>query len=393
MNFSIVWVSAVLLDKINEFRNKNFAYFCRFGDERISGMERLFISEHAPVNVYEDAVGHMNNQFMKLVSEKETIPIFVSYDFVDDIYPDIILKRSGWPQVSYIIPDEEYSQPFTRTAESIKTASAGLPDTELEKDIEFIIERIKNGDLLQIVLSRRFNLEDYDPLYILRKFMTGDRSLYVYYYKFGDLEIIGSSPENLVSLHGNRIEIFPVAGTRRRGKTAEEDSILENDLKNDEKELLEHRMLVDLARNDLGRICRPGSVKVEKSMNVEKFASVQHLVSRVSGIPETSGFGDILASVFPAGTVSGAPKKKAMTLINQYEKSPRGPYAGALGIAGKDELDLALLIRSLYRNSAENYTQTGAGIVKDSVPAKEVNEMYSKILTVTGGLYEKDIDY
>ncbi|WMT51426.1 MAG: chorismate-binding protein [Ferroplasma sp.] len=383
----------MLLDRINEFRDKNFAYFCRFGDERISGMERLFISENAPVNVYKNAVSYMNNQFMKVVSENKTIPIFVSYDFVDDIYPDIMLKRSEWPQISYIIPDREYSQPFTRTAESIKTASTVQPDPDLEKDIESVIERIKNGDLLQIVLSRRFNLGDYDPLYILRKFMAGDRSLYVYYYKFGDLEIIGSSPENLVSLHDSRIEIFPVAGTRRRGETEEEDEILENDLKNDEKELLEHRMLVDLARNDLGRICTPGSVRVEKSMDVEKFASVQHLVSRVSGIPENYGFGDILASVFPAGTVSGAPKKKAMTLINQYEKTPRGPYAGALGIAGNNELDLALLIRSLYRNRTENYTQAGAGIVKDSVPVNEVNEMYSKILTVTGGLYEKNIDY
>jgi anthranilate synthase component 1 len=393
MSFSIVLVSAVLLDKINGFRDKNFAYFCRFGDGRVSGNERLFVSEHPPINVYKHAVEYMNDQFMNVVSDGKTVPIFVSYDFVDDIYPDIILKRSEWPQVSYIIPDVEYSQSFTRTGESVKTASAGLPDPELEKDIESVIERIKNGDLLQIVLSRRFDLGDYDPLNILRKFMTGDRSLYVYYYKFGDLEIIGSSPENLVSLHGGHIEIFPVAGTRRRGKTVEEDKILENDLKNDEKELLEHRMLVDLARNDLGRICKPGSVKVEKSMDVEKFASVQHLVSRVSGTLGDSGFGDILASVFPAGTVSGAPKKKAMTLINQYEKNPRGPYAGALGIAGKDEIDLALLIRSLYKNSKENYTQAGAGIVKDSIPANEVNEMYSKILTVTGDLYEKNIDY
>ena len=386
-------MNTVLLDRINEFRNKNFAYFCKFGDGRKAGMERLFVTEKAPVNIYNDAKTYMNGKFMEVASGNKNIPIFITYDFVDNIYPDIKLKRSEWPQVSYIIPEMEFSQPYTRDKESINTASGGMQDADLEKDIETLIARIRNGDLLQIVLSKRFDLENYDPVYVLKKFMASDRSLYVFYYKFRDFEIIGSSPENLVSLDGNNIEIYPVAGTRRRGRTESEDIKLENDLKKDEKELLEHRMLVDLARNDLGRICKAGSVKVDKSMEVEKFASVQHLVSRVSGIPENSGFGDILASVFPAGTVSGAPKKKAMTLINQYEKYPRGPYAGALGIAGSGKLDLALLIRSLYRNGMESYTQAGAGIVKDSIPANEVNEMYSKILTVTGGLYEKNIDY
>ena len=386
-------MSAVLLDKISKLNGKNFAYFCKFESERESGMERLFVSGSDPVNIYRDAKNYMNKEFMEVLSSNNIIPLFVTYDFVDDIYPDIKLKRSEWPQVSYIIPDVEYTQKYKRGSESISTTSGNVSDSALEKKIEIAIERIINGDLLQIVLSKRFDLDNYDRIYILKKFMAADRSLYVYYYKFGDMEIIGSSPENLVSLDNNRIEIFPVAGTRKRGSTEYEDKKLENELKNDEKELLEHRMLVDLARNDLGRICIPGSVKVERSMDVEKFNSVQHLVSTVSGIPENHGFGDILASVFPAGTVSGAPKKKAVTLINQYEENPRGPYAGALGIAGKNKLDLALLIRSLYRNSSENYTQAGAGIVKDSIPANEVNEMYSKIMTVTGGLYEKDINY
>ncbi len=383
----------MLLDKISKLNGKNFAYFCKFESERESGMERLFVSGSDPVNIYRDAKNYMNKEFMEVLSFNNIIPLFISYDFVDDIYPDIKLKRSEWPQVSYIIPDVEYAQKYKRGSESISATSGSVSDSALEKKIENAIERIINGDLLQIVLSKRFDLDNYDRIYILKKFMAADRSLYVYYYKFGDMEIIGSSPENLVSLNNNRVEIFPVAGTRRRGSTDYEDKKLENELKNDEKELLEHRMLVDLARNDLGRICMPGSVKVERSMDVEKFNSVQHLVSRVSGIPEKHGFGDILASVFPAGTVSGAPKKKAMTLINQYEENARGPYAGALGIAERNKLDLALLIRSLYRNSSENYTQAGAGIVKDSIPANEVSEMYSKIMTVTGGLYEKDINY
>lgn len=152
-------------------------------------------------------------------------------------------------------------------------------------------------------------------------------------------------------------------------------------------------MLVDLARNDLGRICYPGTVNVTTSMEIRKFSSVMHIVSTVSGKLEDYAPGNILMSAFPAGTVSGAPKKKAITLINEYENTPRGAYAGSLGIIGNNEMDLTLLIRSLFRSKNENYTQAGAGIVKDSIPANEITEMYSKILTVTGDLYEKNIDY
>jgi anthranilate synthase component 1 len=383
----------MLLDKINEFKDKNFAYFCKFENGRENGMEKLFVSDHDPVNIYNGAIEYMNNDFTKTIPEGKKVPIMVSYDFIDDIFPDIKLKRSLWPQISYIIPDIEFSEAYKRGGEKTNQGKGRLEDMELENKIGNAIERIRRGDLLQIVLSRRFDLEEYDPLYILKKFLVNDRSLYVYYYKFGDLEIIGSSPENLLSVQKDIITIYPVAGTRRRGKSQKEDNALENDLINDEKELLEHRMLVDLSRNDLGKVCNPGTVNVISSMEVKKFASVMHIVSTVSGKLSNFNLGDILSAVFPAGTVSGAPKKKAITLINEYENLPRGPYAGALGIAGNGEMDLALLIRSLFRSKSENYTQAGAGIVKDSVPNREVSEMYSKILTVTGDLYEKNIDY
>ena len=383
----------MLLDRISEFENKNFAYFCKFDDERATGRERLFISSQDPVKIYNNAIDHMNNQFLSIIQGGLNVPIIVSYDFIDDIYPDIKLKRSMWPKISYIIPDNELTGTYRREKEQTTMVKDGFSDEALEAKIGDAIERIKKGDLLQIVLSRRFDLGKYDPLYILKKFLMNDRSLYVYYYKFGDMEVIGSSPENLLSLEDGTITIYPVAGTRKRGKSESEDRYLENDLKNDEKELLEHRMLVDLARNDIGRICYPGTVEVMRSMEIRKFASVMHIVSTVSGKLESSGPGDILKSVFPAGTVSGAPKKKAISLINEYEDLPRGAYAGALGIAGNGEMDLALLIRSMFKINGESYTQAGAGIVKDSVPASEVAEIYSKILTVTGGIYEKNIDY
>lgn len=383
----------MLLDRINEFKGKNFAYFCKFDDERRTGTETLFVSGKEPVNVYNGAINHMNNEFTEIIKSGKNIPVIVSYDFIDDIYPDIRLKRSSWPQVSYIIPEEEFSDTYIREKEQTTIANGDLDDNELEGKIGDAIKRIKNGDLLQIVLSRRFDLDVYDPLYVAKKFLKNDKSLYVYYYKFGDLEVIGSSPENLLSVQNGTITIYPVAGTRKRGKSESEDKDLENDLKTDQKELLEHRMLVDLARNDLGRICYPGSVDVLSSMEIRKFASVMHIVSTVSGKLEEYAPGNILRSVFPAGTVSGAPKKKAITLINGYEDMPRGAYAGALGIIGNNGMDLALLIRSLFKSKNENYTQAGAGIVKDSVPSSEIAEMYSKILTVTGGLYEKNINY
>lgn len=383
----------MLLDRINEFKGKNFAYFCKFDDERRTGTETLFVSSKEPVNVYNGAINHMNNEFAEIIKSGKNIPVIVSYDFIDDIYPDIKLKRSSWPQVSYIIPEEEFSGTYIREKEQTTIANGALDDNELEEKIGDAINRIKNGDLLQIVLSRRFDLDNYDPLYVAKKFLKNDKSLYVYYYKFGDLEVIGSSPENLLSVQNGTITIYPVAGTRKRGKSESEDKDLENDLKNDQKELLEHRMLVDLARNDLGRICYPGSVDVLSSMEIRKFASVMHIVSTVSGKLEEYAPGNILRSVFPAGTVSGAPKKKAITLINGYEDMPRGAYAGSLGIIGNNGMDLALLIRSLFKSKNESYTQAGAGIVKDSVPSSEIAEMYSKILTVTGGLYEKNINY
>ncbi|WP_337859789.1 anthranilate synthase component I family protein [Ferroplasma sp.] len=382
----------MLLDKIKDLKNKNFAYFCKFDDTRVNGIEKLYVSDQEPVNVYSNAIDHMNNEFNRKLEDGITIPLIVPYDFIDDIYLDIKIKRSSWPELSYIIPNEEFNGKYTRKKSHSTVLNNGIKDNALEAKISDAVERIKKGDLLQIVLSKRFNLEKYDTLSAVKRFLISDKSLYVYYYKFGDLEIAGSSPENLLSIENGIITIYPVAGTRKRGSSEIEDAFLENDLKNDEKELLEHRMLVDLARNDIGRICIPGSVSVKNSMEIRKFASVMHIVSTVSGELKDYMPGDVLKSVFPAGTVSGAPKKKAIALINEYESSPRGAYAGALGVVSEGRMDFALLIRSLFKTSEENYTQAGAGIVKDSVPSNEIQEIYSKILTATGDLYEKDIN-
>ncbi len=379
----------MLLNSINDFKDKNFAYFCKFDEKRIDGDEYLFVSDKKAVNIYNNAVEHLN----KLKLDNKLIPLYLSYDFIDDIYPDVKIKRSSWPELSYIIPDKIYTSKIKRDNKKLNIKNEGIVDDKLSKKIGTLIDRIKRGDLLQIVISKRFDLDDYDVINLLKKFIFYDKSLYVYYYKFDDYEIIGSSPENLFTVNGNSISIDPIAGTRKIGKTEIEDKKLENELKNDEKELLEHRMLVDLARNDIGKICIPGTVRVTKSMEIQKFSTVQHMVSNVTGILRDNNTGNIFKAVFPAGTVSGAPKKKAITLIDENEDLPRGAYAGSLGVISRDYIDMALLIRSLYRNENENYTQAGAGIVKDSIPENEVNEMYSKVLSVTGDLYEKIIDY
>jgi anthranilate synthase component 1 len=232
----------------------------------------------------------------------------------------------------------------------------------------------------------KFPVDDMDPVESLKRFVLKDSSLYAFLYKTDDLIIVGSSPENLVTRRGSELEIFPIAGTRKRSRNASEDQALGSELLRSEKDKLEHRMLVDLARNDLGKVSEAGSVKVTDSMDLRKYSSVQHLVSRVSSslLAGRSDI-DIIKSVFPAGTVSGAPKKRALQVIGEYEEAPRGAYSGAIGIISREDLDLALLIRSIFSYSGRNETQAGAGIVKDSDPKKEVQEMFDKSLTVMGG--------
>ncbi len=382
----------MLLDKINNFCDKNIAYFVKFDGERESGTETLFVSGKDPIKIYQNALDFMNGEMKTYMKNYKEIPLFITYDFIDEIFPDIHIMKSKWPEIAFILPEQTFREKIAREEKPPYFKNFDITDKELSVSIEDAINRIKNGELLQIVISKRFDLSEFDVMNAIKNFIFNDKSLYVYYYKFGDLQIIGSSPENIFTVIDKKIIIDPIAGTRRRGNTEEEDIKLEMELKNDEKELLEHRMLVDLARNDLGKICYPGSVNVVKSMEIQKFASVQHLVSSVEGKLINNNPGDILKAIFPAGTVSGAPKKRAIYLINQYEKIPRGPYAGGVGIIGAKYMDLALAIRTLFKDNYESYTQAGAGIVKDSIAVNEVNEMNSKVLTVIGGLYEKNID-
>lgn len=253
---------------------------------------------------------------------------------------------------------------------------------EFMKNVEIAKEHIKEGDIFQVVLSRRMSSSfQGSPLSLYRKHRATNPTPYMFYIEFGEYTVIGSSPESLIKTRGKRVYSNPIAGTKRRGSNVEEDRLIAKQLLEDEKELAEHKMLVDLGRNDLGRVCEFGTVSVDKYMEIEKFRHVMHIVSEVSGElrPEYTAL-DALASCLPAGTVSGAPKIRAMEIINALEKSKRGLYSGAVGyVSASGNMDFALAIRTMILKEGTAFIQAGAGIVYDSDPESEFEETVNKL--------------
>jgi anthranilate synthase component 1 len=250
-------------------------------------------------------------------------------------------------------------------------------------------EHIAAGDIYQVVLSQRFEADvTADPFMVYRALRHVNPSPYMYFIRVGGVSIVGSSPEMLVRVEGSRVETHPIAGTRPRGRNAEEDMRLAEELKRNEKERAEHVMLVDLGRNDVGRVCEYGSVRVPQFMGLERFSHVMHLTSIVEGkLADDRDRLDALVSCFPAGTVSGAPKVRAMQIIRELEPSGRGIYAGAVGyldLAGN--LDFCIAIRTVIMTSGKAYVQAGAGIVIDSDPAAEYDETHDKARAVLRAL-------
>jgi anthranilate synthase component 1 len=240
---------------------------------------------------------------------------------------------------------------------------------------------IEDGEIIQVVLSQRFETETkVEPLDVYRALRLINPSPYMYFLNFDNIKIAGSSPELLVKLKGKEMTLRPIAGTRPRGKTPEEDRKLADELLSDTKELAEHIMLVDLGRNDLGRVAVPGSVKLNDLMYIEKYSHVMHIVSTITGIiSEGNNCFDLLKATFPAGTVTGAPKVRAMQIIEELEKTKRGPYAGAVGYFGfNGNMDMAINLRTAIFTHNRIYIQAGAGIVFDSIPEREYEETVNK---------------
>ncbi|MDQ1909409.1 anthranilate synthase component I [Paenibacillus sp. GD4] len=242
-------------------------------------------------------------------------------------------------------------------------------------------EYIRAGDIFQVVLSQRFEIEtEVQPLQVYRILRTLNPSPYMYCLKMDDEVIVGTSPELLVRVEDEKVETRPIAGTRPRGRTTEEDLALEQELLADEKERAEHLMLVDLGRNDIGRVSEFGTVKCDTFMQIERYSHVMHIVSNVTGkIAKDKDFFDAFISCLPAGTVSGAPKLRAMEIIAELENEARGAYAGAIGYLGfSGNLDTCITIRTIIFKGGKAYVQAGAGIVWDSVPENEYQETVNK---------------
>ncbi len=259
--------------------------------------------------------------------------------------------------------------------------SPNMSRADFEKMVVRTKEYIKAGDVVQAVVSQRWDTRiQTNPFEIYRALRVINPSPYMYYLRVGGVELVGSSPETLVRCEEGRLSVRPIAGTRRRGTTEEQDRALERELLADEKERAEHVMLVDLGRNDVGRVARVGTVRVDGLMHVERYSHVMHIVSQVQGeLDPSKTVYDVMKACFPAGTVSGAPKIRAMQIIEELEPTRRGPYAGAVGyFSFSGNTDTCINIRTIVIKGHQAFIQAGAGIVADSDPGREYEETCSK---------------
>ncbi len=316
-------------------------------------------------------------------------------DFEFGIYEDALAYDHRKKRTKYVYTKENRIEEIRKIMEkplkqhaplNIKSIKCNTSRDEFCKKVKAAKEHIVSGDIFQVVLSKRYDIEFEGSL---MRFYSNLKKInpspYMYCIKFGERQIVGASPENLIRIENGKITSFAtLAGTRPRGTNAEEDKKLEKELLNDEKECAEHRMLVDLTRNDVGKVSTPGTVKVPELMAIHKFSHVQHIASQVTGdLAEGKSCFDAFKAIFPAGTVSGAPKIRAIEIINRLERERRGPYAGAVGYFSKNgNADFAIGIRTLFANGKTAYIQTGAGIVYDSDPEKEFEETEKKAMAL-----------
>jgi anthranilate synthase component 1 len=366
------------------------------GYENISGIEDVikFTGKH-PLETPDSILGIYNNIIAFDHYKHQLIIISnVHLDSSKDLNSQYeFAKRTIQSIRSDLFKPTEYKSDFKLTKENNNSFNL----SEFTGKVEACKQNIYKGDIFQIVLSQRF-YADYsgDLLNVYRALRIINPSPYMYFLELeNDFTIIGTSPEDLLKVNNRKATILPIAGTRRRGRTTDEDIALEKELLNDPKEIAEHVMLVDLARNDLGRICEFNSVRVVEEMSIHRFSHVMHIVSRVEGkLANDKDCIDALKASFPAGTVTGAPKIRAIQLLNDYEKLIRNVYAGAVGyIDFKGNLDMCIAIRTLFAKGGKIFWQAGAGIVADSQPELELKEIKNKSAVLLSALkYAEEID-
>lgn len=291
--------------------------------------------------------------------------------------------RDGKERIAELVRVVESARPLKQVARGNArlVVTSNFKKDDFMRAVEKAKEYIYAGDIFQVVVSQRFTCRPRAaPMDIYLSLKEVNPSPYMYFLEFGDLKIIGSSPEVLVKAESDKVIVRPIAGTRPRGKDAVEDEALTLDMLNDPKERAEHVMLVDLGRNDVGKVARFGSVVVDEFMGIERYSHVQHIVSNVTGrLQKDKDMFDAFEACFPAGTVSGAPKVRAMEIIDELEPTRRGIYAGAVGyFSFSMNMDFAIAIRTIVMQGGRAYVQTGAGIVADSVPGREYMESVNK---------------
>jgi len=310
-----------------------------------------------------------------------------SEERVDEAYADAQERLARLEAQLNTPTEEELIAPLEKVApEYIRKTSS----EQYCQSVEEIKEEIRSGEAFQVVLSQRFEMEcQADPLDVYRALRVWNPSPYMYLFRFDDeISIVGSSPEALVKIHGDEIMIHPIAGTRPRSDDPEIDARNAQELLADPKERAEHLMLVDLGRNDLGRVCTPGSVEVVEFMNIERYSHVMHIVSTVTGkLAPTKSAVDALLAVFPAGTLSGAPKPRAMEIIEEHEPTRRGLYGGTIGYLDfRGNVDACIAIRTALLVSGRAYVQAGAGVVADSIAESEDRECQNKAAAVLSAI-------
>ena len=342
------------------------------------------------------AVGNINYDALRLwenipKSHPTDEPIMEFGIYTDGILFDNRQKKSLYfyyenNRVDEIKSSEPGFEKFT-----ISEISSNMNEEKFTDIVEKAKKYIYDGDIFQVVLSRKFSFEaSGDYLKVYEKLRALNPSPYLYHLKMNQKVIIGSSPEMLIRVTNDQVETFPIAGTRKITENEEKNDEMMKELINDEKELAEHTMLVDLGRNDIGRVCDYGTVRVKELMEVKRFSHVQHMVTHVIGkLSKKFDMYDAFRAVFPAGTVSGAPKVRAMEIIDELEPDSRGPYAGAVGYFSFNGCcDFAIAIRSIFADGKSGFVQAGAGIVFDSIPKNELDETEHKANAMITALKE-----
>ncbi len=406
--------SFIAVNPIAELKGNNQTYSYCFKDhdevtEEGSVLQKLRVmmpiqETKLPFSFFGGAIGYFgydtafySERIGEVLPDELNMPDVHVYFYDTFIVFDHLLQTVTIASIDLFQQDrtvEEMNQSIEKIEEEIKKGLTFIEDESasvhfdptISKDqfiqmVEKAKEHITRGDIFQVVLSQRFQAKfNGNSFALYRKLRTSNPSPYMFYQEFDEYTILGTSPESLVKVNNRMVTTNPIAGTKPRGKSKEEDFEIEQLLLNDEKEIAEHRMLVDLGRNDIGRVSKVGSVKVSKYMTIERYKYVMHIVSEVVGeLRDEVHVLDVLTSSLPAGTVSGAPKIRAMQIINDLEDKKRGVYAGAIGyISINGNMDLALAIRTMIVKDEKAYVQAGAGIVYDSIAESEYYETLNK---------------